>query len=94
MAIKLAEYAKVNGISYITAWRAFKNGKLQNAKQLPSGILACKTTKSKGTIVVARKSSILLLLSKIQTISLKTLLSAPRIVAPLYSGSASPSAPA
>jgi putative resolvase len=39
MAIKLSEYAKENGISYRTAWRAFKNGKLANARQLPSGAI-------------------------------------------------------
>jgi predicted site-specific integrase-resolvase len=37
MPISLKEYAKKNGISYRTAHRAFKAGKIKNARQVPSG---------------------------------------------------------
>lgn len=39
MPLRLSEYARQNGISYRTAWRAFKAGKLTNARQLPSGAI-------------------------------------------------------
>ncbi|MFN7927503.1 MAG: hypothetical protein U0Y68_06085 [Blastocatellia bacterium] len=34
--MKLSEYAKLKGISYKTAWRWYKDGKL-DAEQMPSG---------------------------------------------------------
>jgi predicted site-specific integrase-resolvase len=37
--VKLPEYAKLNGISYKTAWKAFKEGRIKNARQLPSGTI-------------------------------------------------------
>ena len=37
--MKLSQYAKKLGISYITAWRWFKQGKIKNAFQAPSGTI-------------------------------------------------------
>jgi putative resolvase len=37
--IKLSEYARKKGITYRTAWRIFKSGKMKNAEQLPSGTI-------------------------------------------------------
>jgi predicted site-specific integrase-resolvase len=37
--MKLSQWAKQEGISYITAYRWFKAGKIPNAKQLDSGTI-------------------------------------------------------
>jgi predicted site-specific integrase-resolvase len=37
--MKLSQWAKQKGISYITAYRWFKAGKIPNAKQLESGTI-------------------------------------------------------
>jgi putative resolvase len=37
MAIKLSDYAERNGIKYNTAWKAFKEGRLKNARKLATG---------------------------------------------------------
>ena len=35
--MKLSEYAKLNSVSYKTAWRWFRDGKIKNARQLNTG---------------------------------------------------------
>jgi predicted site-specific integrase-resolvase len=55
MAIKLVDYAKINGISYKTAWRAFKAGKLKNAEKLPTGSIIIKTEEEKHETTDLRK---------------------------------------
>lgn len=58
--VKLSEYAKKNSISYQTAWSHFKNGKIPNARQLPTGTVVIDETKdsnSEYTVVYARVSS-------------------------------------
>jgi len=58
--MKLSEYAKKNSISYQTAWSHFKNGKIPNARQLPTGTVVIDETKdsnSEYTVVYARVSS-------------------------------------
>lgn len=37
--MKLRDYAERNSITYATAWRYFKMGKIPNAKQLPGGAI-------------------------------------------------------
>lgn len=37
--MKLSEWAKQQGISYATAYRWFKTGKISNAKQMESGTI-------------------------------------------------------
>lgn len=39
MQVKLSQWAKQQGISYTTAYRWFKNGKINNAKQLETGTI-------------------------------------------------------
>lgn len=46
MPLRLSEYARQNGIAYITAWRAFKSGKLENARKLPSGAIVVDEEKT------------------------------------------------
>lgn len=57
--MKLSEYAKLNSISYQTAWRHFKQGLIKNAKQLPSGTVVIDTDTSDEdyTVIYARVSS-------------------------------------
>lgn len=58
--MKLSEYAKKNSISYQTAWSHFKNGKIPNARQLPTGTVVIDEDKdniSEYTVVYARVSS-------------------------------------
>ena len=59
--MKLSEYAKLKGISYKTAWRWFKDGKL-DAEQLPSGTVIVRSPfaqpqQEDRTAVYARVSS-------------------------------------
>lgn len=35
--MKLSEYAKLNSVSYKTAWRWFRDGKIKNTRQLNTG---------------------------------------------------------
>lgn len=35
--LKLSEYAKLHSVTYTTAWKWFKDGKIPNAKQMPTG---------------------------------------------------------
>jgi hypothetical protein len=37
--MKLSEWARKIGISYRRAWQMFKDGKLPNARQLPTGTI-------------------------------------------------------
>lgn len=37
--MKLSDWAKKMGIGYRRAWQMFKDGKLPNAKQLPTGTI-------------------------------------------------------
>ncbi|MGC8678121.1 MAG: IS607 family transposase, partial [Hydrogenobaculum sp.] len=37
--MKLSDWAKKMGISYRRAWQMFKDGKLPNARQLPTGTI-------------------------------------------------------
>jgi len=46
--MKLSTYAKQLGISYQTAWRLFKDGKL-NAYQLPPGTVIVREEESQGS---------------------------------------------
>ena len=46
--MKLSTYAKQLGISYQTAWRLFKDGKL-NAYQLPTGTVIVREEESQGS---------------------------------------------
>lgn len=58
--MKLSEYAKMNSISYQTAWSHFKHGKIPNARQLPTGTVVIdeiKDTVQEYTVVYARVSS-------------------------------------
>ena len=43
--MKLSEYAKRNSITYQTAWTHFKQGKIPNARQLPSGTVVIDENK-------------------------------------------------
>lgn len=59
MGKKLSQWAKENGVSYITAWTMIKNGQIPY-KQLPTGtivVLDEVTTKDEYTVVYARVSS-------------------------------------
>ena len=61
-AMKLSEYAKVNSISYRTAWRHYKEGLIPNARKLPSGSIIVDVDKSRDvkpehTVIYARVSS-------------------------------------
>lgn len=57
--MKLSDYAKLQGISYRTAWNQYKSGRLGvPAKQLPTGtIIVDVPTKPQKVIVYARVSS-------------------------------------
>ncbi len=58
--MKLSEYAKKNNVTYRTAWNHFKNGKISNAQQLPSGTIVISEELSKKpeyTVIYARVSS-------------------------------------
>jgi putative resolvase len=37
--MKLSKYAKLNGVSYTTAYRWFKSGMISNSRQLPNGTI-------------------------------------------------------
>jgi predicted site-specific integrase-resolvase len=37
MTIKLSEYAEKNGLKYKTVWKAFKEGRIKNARKLSTG---------------------------------------------------------
>lgn len=59
--MKLSEYAKINSISYRTAWNHFKRGLIPSARRLPSGTIVVdepsNNCKVNYTIVYARVSS-------------------------------------
>ena len=60
--MKLSEYAKLNSISYRTAWRHYKEGLIPNARKLPSGSIIVDVDKSREskpehTVIYARVSS-------------------------------------
>jgi len=57
--MKLSEWARQQGISYLTAWRWFRSGKLPvPARQLPSGTIVVDIPPSQGrTVLYARVSS-------------------------------------
>lgn len=58
--MKLSKWAKEQGISYRTAWRYFKNGKIKDAYQLDSGTIIVPTTNENRKdkyVVYARVSS-------------------------------------
>lgn len=59
--IKLSEYAKNNSITYRTAWRWFKEGKIKDAKMTPTGTILVKEDSiednSYGVVLYARTSS-------------------------------------
>ena len=59
--MKLSEYAKAKGISYITAYRMFKAGKIPHpTEQLPTGTIIVYPEEEKGkgkTAIYARVSS-------------------------------------
>jgi len=57
--MKLSDWARQQGISYITAWRWFRAGKLPvPARQLPTGTILVEAPRSEGTTVLhARVSS-------------------------------------
>lgn len=56
--MKLSEWARKQGVSYLTAWRWFKAGKLPvPARQLPSGTILVEEPRSQGkTVLYARVS--------------------------------------
>jgi putative resolvase len=58
-AMKLSDWARQQGISYITAWRWFRAGKLPvPARQLPTGTILVEAPRPEGTTVLyARVSS-------------------------------------
>jgi putative resolvase len=58
-AVKLSHWARKHGISYLTAWRWFKAGKLPvPARQLPSGTILVEEPSPGGrTVLYARVSS-------------------------------------
>jgi predicted site-specific integrase-resolvase len=59
LRVKLSEWARKHGISYLTAWRWFKAGKLPvPARQLPSGTILVEEPIREGrTVLYARVSS-------------------------------------
>lgn len=59
--MKLSEYAKLNSVSYKTAWRWFRDGKIKNARQLNTGTVVIdeeeKYIKGEYIVIYARVSS-------------------------------------
>jgi putative resolvase len=57
--VKLSDWARQQGISYITAWRGFRAGKLPvPARQLPTGTILVEVPCPEGiTVLYARVSS-------------------------------------
>lgn len=58
--VKLSEYARRNSISYHTAWRHFRDGKIPSARQLPTGTVVVddeQTEAAEYTVIYARVSS-------------------------------------
>lgn len=59
--LKLSEYAKKNSLTYQSAWNHFKQGKIPNARQLPSGTVVIDEVTDKSAndyiVVYARVSS-------------------------------------
>jgi len=57
--VKLSDWARKHGISYLTAWRWFRAGKLPvPARQLPSGTILVEEPSPEGrTVLYARVSS-------------------------------------
>ena len=51
-AVKLSDYARKQGVSYLTAWRWFKSGKFPvPARQLPSGTILVEEPLPEGRTV-------------------------------------------
>ena len=51
--MKLSDWARQQGISYITAWRWFQAGKLPVlARQLPTGAILVEAPRPEGTTVL------------------------------------------
>lgn len=59
--MKLSEYAKLHSVTYTTAWNWFKDGKIPNAKQMPTGTVVIFDEKlndaEEHTIIYCRVSS-------------------------------------
>jgi len=61
--MKLSKYAKIIGVTYITAHNMFKRGQIEGAYQLPSGTIVVpeenkvKKNKAEYTVIYARVSS-------------------------------------
>lgn len=60
--MKLSEYAKKVGVTYKTAYNWYKTGKIENAYEMPSGMIVVPDTEEKdkkeyGVILYARTSS-------------------------------------
>ena len=60
--MKLSEYAKLNSITYKTAWNHFRNGDIPNARQLSTGTVVIDevpspANKEEYTVIYARVSS-------------------------------------
>lgn len=59
--MKLKDWAKKHGFSYMGAWKMFRNGKLPNAEQLPSGAIIINeektSVKPEYTVLYCRVSS-------------------------------------
>lgn len=58
ISVKLSEWARRQGVSYLTAWRWFKAGQLPvPARQLPSGTILVEEPRPQGVVLYARVSS-------------------------------------
>ncbi len=58
ISVKLSQWARKQGVSYLTAWRWFKAGRLPvPARQLPSGTILVEEPRAKGVVLYARVSS-------------------------------------
>ncbi|WP_448592498.1 IS607 family transposase [Thermoflexus hugenholtzii] len=57
--MKLSDWARLQGISYLTAWRWFRSGQLPvPARQLPTGTILVEAPRAEGvTVLYARVSS-------------------------------------
>jgi putative resolvase len=56
--MKLSDWARQQGISYITAWRWFQAGKLPvPARQLPTGTILVEALRSEGTTALYARVS-------------------------------------
>jgi predicted site-specific integrase-resolvase len=60
MKIKLSQWAKQQGISYSTAYRWFRAGKISNAQQLETGTIMVESFISKAEEKLERIKAILM----------------------------------